>query len=102
MRARFVLVIAASLVIASTPSWAGEWKAVGPGNGRGERLTLAVDDSRTYTFECASDAIAITETGVTDLIDIRAGGAKIGDMPGSTMSPGASVMALFTGKGEPD
>jgi len=95
-----VLTAAAILVLAS-PSWAGEWKAVGASGGHGEQLTLAVDDTHSYIFECAPDAVVITETGVTELIDLKAK-AKVGDAPGSVMPEGAAVMALFTGKGDPE
>jgi hypothetical protein len=97
-----LVVAAAALVISTSSAWATEWKAIGASDGHGERLTLAVDDSRSYIFECAPDAVVITETGVTDLLDIRGGGAKVGDAPGSTMTNGAAVMALYTGKGDPE
>jgi len=92
---------ALAVVVAAAPASAENWTAVGASDGHGERLSLAVDPARSYIFECAPEAVVITETGVTDLLDVRTG-TKVGDGPGSTMSPGASVMALFTGKGSPD
>lgn len=88
------------LAIFSTPTLAAEWKTVGPGNGRGDTMILEIDDARSYIFECTLDAVAITYTGVTDLLNIR-GEGKVGDAPGSVMPDGAALMALYTGKGEP-
>lgn len=42
----------------------------------------------------------ITETGVTQLIDLKTG-KPIGDNAGATMPEGAAMMALFGGKGDP-
>ncbi|WP_324807708.1 hypothetical protein SH584_00495 [Sphingomonas sp. LY29] len=89
-----------SLLLISTPTLAEGWKLVGAGNGHGETMTLAIDPERSYIFECAPDAVAITYTGATDLIDIRRKG-KVGDVPGSDMPDGAAMMALYTGKGNP-
>lgn len=99
---RVSVIVAAAVLLSAGPASAGGWQAIGAAGGHGEQLTLAIDDTHTYTFECAPDAIVITETGVTDLLDIRGGGAKVGDAPGSTMPEGAAMMALFTGKGDPD
>ena len=99
---RVSVLTAAAILVSASPSWAGEWKAVGAAGGHGEQLALAIDDTHSYIFECAPDAVVITETGVTDLLDIRGGGTKVGDAPGSTMPEGAALMALFTGKGDPD
>jgi hypothetical protein len=63
-------------------------------------MTLAIDLERSYIFECTPNAVAITYTGVTDLLDIR-GKGKVGDAPGSVMPEGAAMMALYTGKGDP-
>lgn len=100
MAYRCTVLLASSLLLVSTPSLAGNWKIAGAGNGRGETMTLEIDPERSYIFECTSNAVAITYTGVTDLLDIR-GKGKVGDAPGSVMPEGAAIMALFTGKGEP-
>jgi hypothetical protein len=96
----FRIAALSALVFASTPSHAEGWKIVGAGNGHGETMTLEIDPERSYIFECAPDAVVITYTGVTDLLDIR-GKGKVGDAPGSVMPEGAAVMALYTGKGDP-
>lgn len=64
-------------------------------------MTLEIDPARAYIFECNPSDVAVTYTGVTDLLNIR-GNGKVGDTPGSVMPEGASVMALFTGKGDPE
>jgi hypothetical protein len=102
MSAKAVRAVAALALMLAAPVSAEGWKTVGAGNGHGERLTLALDDARSYVFECAPDGVAITETGVTDLLDIRGGGGKVADAAGSSMPDGAAVMALYTGKGDPE
>jgi hypothetical protein len=93
---------AAVLLILADPATAAEWKNVGAANGHGETLSLAIDEAHSYSFECTPDAVLVSETGVTDLLDIRAGGAKVSDGPGATMPDGAAVMALYAGKGDPE
>ena len=93
--------LAAALLVSASTAGASAWKAVGAANGHGETLSLAMDDGHSYSFECAPDAVLISETGVTGLLDIRGGGGKVGDAPGSTMPEGAAVMALYGGKGDP-
>ena len=93
--------LASTLLLASTAAGAENWTAVGAGNGHGETISVAIDPGRSYIFECAPDSVLITYTGVTELLDIRGGGKKVGDAPGSVMPEGAALMALFTGKGEP-
>ncbi len=44
--------------------------------------------------------MAITETGVTELMDLETG-QKVSDAPGSTITPLASSMGLFTDKVKP-
>ena len=100
MAYRSIAVFASSLLLVSTPCLASDWKIAGAGNGRGETMVLEIDAGRSYIFECTPDAVAITYTGVTDLLNIR-GEGKVGDIPGSVMPEGAAMMALFTGKGEP-
>ena len=101
MHRRTVRLIAASLAAAAAPAAAGEWKAAGAGNGRGETLRYDLGEGRSYLFECAPDAVAVTNVGITDLVDVRLK-QKIGDTPGSAITPTAAVMALFTGKGDPE
>jgi hypothetical protein len=102
MSAKAVFAISGLVLLLAAPASAEGWATVRAGNGHGEQLTLALDGARSYIFECVPDGVVITETGVTDLLDIRGGGSKVGDAPGSTMLDGAAVMALYTGKGEPE
>lgn len=46
------------------------------------------------------DYIVVTETGVTELLDLTTG-KPVGDDAQAVMTPGAAMMALFSGKGEP-
>jgi hypothetical protein len=94
------VLLALGLLVVSTPSLAEDWKTAGSGNGRGETMTLDIDAQRSYIFECTPNAVAITYTGATDLLDIRSKG-RVGDAPGSVMPEGAAMMALYAGKGEP-
>ena len=93
---------AAALGLAATPAAAGNWAALGAGDGHGERVRLLLDETgRSYIFECAPDAVTVTQTGVTELVDVRTK-TKIGDSPGSTITPAAARMGLFTGDNAPD
>ena len=87
-------------VALSAPASAADWIATGAGNGHGETLSLAIDPVHSYIFECAPDAVLITNTGITDILDLRSGG-KVGDAPGSVMPDGAALMALATSSGDP-
>lgn len=100
MAYRSTVLLASILLLFSTPCLASDWKIAGAGNGHGETMVLEIDPQRSYIFECIPDAVAITYTGVTDLLDIR-GKGRVGDVLGSVMPEGAAMMALYTGKGEP-
>jgi hypothetical protein len=89
------------LAFAPSPASAGGWKAAGASNGRGETLSYDHGEDRSWIFECAPDAVIITNVGITDLVDVRLK-QKIGDAPGSTITPTASMMTLYTGKGDPE
>lgn len=64
-------------------------------------LTLTYDSGGqvAYRFECLADAVAITQTGVTELMDFSTG-QQVDDAADSLPST-ASMMALFSGKGDP-
>jgi hypothetical protein len=53
-----------------------------------------------YIFDCRANKVLVTETGVTELMDIQTG-QKVSNIPSSALPPGASVMALFTDQVEP-
>ena len=88
-------------MLSASGASAGSWQTVGATNGHGERLSLSIDATHSYVFECGTDAVSVTETGVTDLLDIR-GNRKVGDTAGSVMPEGAAMMALYSGKGDPN
>jgi hypothetical protein len=72
----------------------GGWQVEGRPGATPYRLSFTgLGPGMSYSFECQSDGVLITETGVTQLLDIRTG-RKIADEPGSTISPGASFMML--------
>lgn len=78
----------------------GGWTLQPAADGHGALLTLGLGEGLSYRFECAADAVIITETGVTKLLDLKTG-KPIGDEAGDAMPDGAAVMALFAGKGDP-
>ncbi len=55
----------------------------------------------SYQFECRRDHVVVRETGVTQLMDVKTG-VKVGDEPGSAMTPGAAYMAIMLDSGQPD
>jgi hypothetical protein len=83
----------------------------GPAQGDGWRLSPAVADrplelsleqggKTVYRLSCGASDVAVSEYGATKLLDVQTG-KPVGDAAGSTMTPGASVMALATDKAEP-
>jgi hypothetical protein len=54
----------------------------------------------SYTFDCSGDTLRITETGVTELLDMNAGGnKKVADEgPDRVMPPKSAMMAVYTNK----
>jgi len=69
--------------------------------GAGDDVLNGESGNDAYQFATGDGKDTITETGGTELIDLKAK-AKVGDAPGSVMPEGAAVMALFTGKGDPE
>jgi hypothetical protein len=78
---------------------ASQW-ALQAGGGSALVLTYGAGERVSYRFECAPKEVIITETGVTELLDLNSGN-KIGDDANAVMPDGAAMMALFSGKGEP-
>lgn len=99
---RLVLVILALVSASAMPALArvSSWILDPSGNDHGERLIYESGGQVSYRFECEKDAIAITEMGVTELLDFKTN-AKVGDGPDAIMPDGAALMALYGGKGTP-
>jgi hypothetical protein len=97
-------VLASALAFAATAAAEpGAWRVEGQPGGSPYRLSLdGLGPNVTYAFECRSDGVLITETGVTQLMDVQTG-KKIGDDPGSSITPGAAYLALMSDpKSSPD
>jgi len=82
------------------PAEALEWQLHPADDSRGTLLTFHSDKTVKYQFECLPDKIAISQVGVTKLMNPSTGG-PVGDGPGTVMPRGATMMALFAGKGSP-
>lgn len=95
-RARFVPILSLMAGLAAPASAEGWRLAEQPGL----ELTFSEGASALYRFECGPSDVAVTHVGATELLDL-ATGTHVGDEPGSNMAPGAAVMALFTGRGDP-
>jgi hypothetical protein len=91
----------AILLLTSSPALASGWVLRPATADQALQLSFNAGQTPAYLFACGEADIRVTEFGVTELLDIQTG-HKIADEPGSVMAPGASVMALFTGKGDPD
>jgi hypothetical protein len=92
-----------SLVLAlalSARADAADWRLEPAAGQHGAVLTVG-SGRLSYRFECAGKAVIVTETGVTRLMDLKTG-KPVGDDARAVMPPGAAIMALFVGKGEPD
>lgn len=96
-----IMLLSVGALSLATPAAAQNWSFVGSDDANGETMNLDLGSGRSYIFECTADAVKITYTGVTDLMDFKTG-QKVGDAPGSVMPEGAAQMALYTGKGNPD
>ena len=80
---------------------AGSWTIEGGPNAPPFRMSFSFGQPTvTYRFECQANQMLISETGVTQLLDVQTG-VKIGDEPGATITPGASVMGVYTDKVKP-
>lgn len=85
----------------ATPAMANGWLLSQPTSAHPLQLILGSDAHPTYLFACNSDNVSATNFGVTGLLDLQTG-QKIPDDVGASITPGASVIALFTGDGQPD
>jgi hypothetical protein len=92
---------AASLLLAVPAQDHGSGWQLQPADAtHGAVLTLGAGDPLSYRFECGTEDVIITETGVTELMDLKTG-KPVGDGPDAQMTPGAALLALFAGKGDP-
>ena len=81
----------------ASPCLAKGWSVEDASPTANARLRFTGDGPVSYLFECTRADIVLTEFGVTDLLDLQTN-TKVGDQPGSTMLPGAALMALSTEK----
>jgi len=89
------------MLVVSGEAKANGWLLQPAEQGRGEVLTFASGESVSYRFECTANDVIVTETGVTKLLDLKAG-KPIEDGPDAVMPEGAAIMALFSGQGDPE
>jgi hypothetical protein len=90
--------LAAMFALASAAQ-AAEWQVKPAEGDHGAVLTYGSGEPVSYRFECAADSVIVTETGVTQLMDLQTGQAV--DDEQAALPKGAAVMALFGGKGDP-
>jgi hypothetical protein len=94
-----VLSLAAMLAV-SAPAQSTGWQLQPRIGAHGPVLTFNDGDPVSYRFECTPDDVVVTKTGVTKLLDLKTG-QPIRDDAHAVMPPGAAMMALFGGKGNP-
>jgi len=92
--------VLALLLAGAAPAEAGDWHLQPEAASDGVMLTYAAGEAVSYRFQCAQNEVIITETGVTTLMDLSTGN-PIGDDAQAVMPPGAAMMAVFGGKGDP-
>lgn len=90
----------AAILAVSAPAQSAGWELQTQTGAQGPVLTFNAGDPVSYRFECAAKDVIATETGVTKLIDLNTG-QPIGDDGQAVMPPGAAMMALFSGRGDP-
>jgi hypothetical protein len=96
-----ILLCAASMVAGPVTAGSSAWHVEGGPGTPPFRMEFSFGPSGvTYQFECQPQTVAITETGVTELMDLKTG-QKVSDAPGSTITSDASAMGLFTNKIKP-
>lgn len=82
-------------VAVTSPAFADGWEVKEPAAAANLQLIYKGDHQTSYLFECYPTEVVLTQFGVTDLLDLQTN-AKIGDTPGSAMTPGAAFMGLAT------
>src|SRR4051812_3587320 len=97
-----LLALALAIAVSSSAEAADSagWQIHAAEGGRPLSLTYAAGEPVSYRFDCSSDAVIVTETGVTRLLDLSTG-KPVGDDAQAAMPDGAAMMALFRGKGDP-
>jgi hypothetical protein len=100
MSGRVKLVSFFAMLALSAQARAADWQLQAAEGSHGAVLTYGAGQPVSYRFECAPNEVIVTETGVTKLLDLKSGN-PIGDDEHAVMSPGAAMMALFSGKGDP-
>lgn len=90
----------ASTLLVSVQANGADWQLQAE-DGDSPLLTYGSKEQVSYRFACTPTGVRVTATGVTKLMDFGTG-AIVGDDDGAVMTPGASMMALYGGKGEPD
>ncbi|MES2498174.1 MAG: hypothetical protein V4618_18810 [Pseudomonadota bacterium] len=99
---RFSTVISLGILFATAANAdASGWQLHAADETQHLRLSYGLGEQVSYLFDCSAKEVIITETGVTKLLDLKTG-AAIGDEAGAVMPAGAAMMALFSGKGEPE
>lgn len=89
-----------ALLAIATGAHAAEWSLETGEKAAGPVLTLPLDGAASYRFVCRPDGVEATQTAVTKLVSLQSG-QPIGDAPDAVMPPGAAMMAVYGGNGEP-
>jgi hypothetical protein len=89
-----------AMLAVSTQARAADWQLQAAEGTHGVVLIYGSDQPVSYRFECAPSEVIVTEIGVTKLLDLKSG-KPIGDDEHAVMPPGAAMMALYGGKGDP-
>lgn len=87
----------AALAFATVQTEEGGWTIEPAGAGHGEVLSFELEQGKSYRFECSASDVIVTQTGVTQLLDLRTN-TKVGEGPGAVMTDGAAMMALSSGE----
>jgi hypothetical protein len=88
-------------MLAALSSAAGaQWQLHPAEASHGIVLAFSAGNQLSYRFECAANEVIVTETGVTKLMDVQTKKA-VGDDAAAVMSPGAAMMAVYAGNGDP-
>jgi hypothetical protein len=90
----------ATMLVLSARAEAGEWKLQLADGDHGVMLTMETGTAISFRFACTADAVFVTETGVTGMIDLKTG-KPIGDDAQAVMPPGGAMMGVLAEKAGP-
>ena len=96
MKSLYAAALLVSALLAAPAAMAAGWKL-----GSAGQMTFGEGGTPSFRFDCTGPDLAVTQFGVTKLLDIRKN-EPVADSAGSALPEGAALMGLATDKSEPN